>query len=225
MIDSEKVQAFHDEGYIFPVPILSDSEFGELSAWFKDNYEAIKRSHYRHVLRADGFILDFIQRTEIVETAKTIYDEDVWLLASRAFPKSPSTLALTEYYAWHQDAATWGINPPLTLSIWCALTESTEENGCIQVIPKSHTGEILSYSTDQAAPGNLLCINQEADRDEIDESKMVGMELKAGECSIHDSRILHHSGPNYTDKARYGISWIFAPVSAQVGKSWGAQRL
>lgn len=223
MLSINQIQKFYGNGYVYPVSLFTQIELSSLQKWY---YHAIKRFADREYLglhTMDGFIVDFIQSTPVVQVAEEIYGDRVYLLGSRGFPKnSVEDGEVSEYYAWHQDAATWGIRPAHTLSVWCALTESTEQNGCIQVLPGSHLGPILPYSLGTCEDGNMLCIDQEADRTRIDESLAVPMSLAEGQCSIHDSRILHYSGYNYSDKERQGISWIFVPAYATFSDSWGA---
>ena len=57
-------------------------------------------------------------------------------------------------FAWHQDMAYW---PPFTSDIsaatcWLALTDSTEENGCMRFVPGSHKEPQLR----KHAPGQSL---------------------------------------------------------------------
>jgi ectoine hydroxylase-related dioxygenase (phytanoyl-CoA dioxygenase family) len=52
--------------------------------------------------------------------------------------------------AWHQDYSYWTRTIPMAhLTCWCGLDDSTEENGCVQYVPRSHRWGLLnklSYS-------------------------------------------------------------------------------
>jgi non-haem Fe2+, alpha-ketoglutarate-dependent halogenase len=40
--------------------------------------------------------------------------------------------------SWYQDAAYFGVEPPLQAIAWVALTNPSIEAGCMEVIPGSH---------------------------------------------------------------------------------------
>ena len=47
-------------------------------------------------------------------------------------------------------------------------------------------------------------LNQEVNGEAIKPEEVVSMDLKAGEISLHDNRLLHGSGPNHSDRIRAG---------------------
>ena len=60
---------------------------------------------------------------------------------------------------WHQDATYFGLAPFEHVTAWVALTDSTPENGCVQIIPHSHTtGQRPHF--DQPDPKTMLSRGQ-----------------------------------------------------------------
>ncbi len=51
---------------------------------------------------------------------------------------------------WHQDGAYFKLIPEANISFWLALDEATEENGCMQVLPGTHTTIFPSLSGAQS---------------------------------------------------------------------------
>ena len=44
---------------------------------------------------------------------------------------------------WHQDSTYWPLDPMEVMTMWLAIDEATSENGCMRVIPGTHTlGEL-----------------------------------------------------------------------------------
>ena len=41
--------------------------------------------------------------------------------------------------SWHQDFAYWPLSAPMGITVWIALDDSDEDNGCVHVIPENHT--------------------------------------------------------------------------------------
>lgn len=102
---------------------------------------------------------------------------------------------------WHQDIAYW--DPALehnALTIWIPLQEATIENGCMQFVPRSHTGELLPHRSMNDDPHiHALEIEPGA----INHIKgVVPCPLPAGGATFHHFGTLHYAGPNRTDHPR-----------------------
>ncbi|KAA6416671.1 MAG: hypothetical protein FRX49_13347 [Trebouxia sp. A1-2] len=86
-------------------------------------------------------------------------------------------------FAWHQDMAYW---PPFTSDIsaatcWLAVSDSTEENGCMRFLPG-----LEKHRQDSHA----LYLSLKAD------DSVVPVPIKRGDITVHDERVAHGSGPN-----------------------------
>jgi hypothetical protein len=101
---------------------------------------------------------------------------------------------------WHQDGHPWearGIVRAVTVGI--ALDATTDDNGCLRVIPGSHAlaAQPLLPIED---PPNVF--SAEIDPALVEESLAVSVPLGAGDCSIHVPNLIHGSGPNLSDGPR-----------------------
>ena len=115
--------------------------------------------------------------------------------------------------AWHQDGNYWGLEPMEVITIWFAVTSSTIENGCVQVIPGSQRlGPVDHRSKTDAV--NLL--NSEVDPAVVDEEQAVNVELDAGDVSVHHPLVLHGSEANTSDRWRRGGSLQYMPVTTRI---------
>ncbi len=112
---------------------------------------------------------------------------------------------------WHQDGAFWSdFDPEKTMfSIWIALEETSELNGCLQLlVPKDKTIELLPH--DSVRNKRELEINEsEIERLEKMGSKFYIAALNPGDALIFDSLAIHRAFPNQTDKPRIGIKIVF----------------
>ncbi|MDJ0826779.1 MAG: phytanoyl-CoA dioxygenase family protein [Rhodobacter sp.] len=110
-------------------------------------------------------------------------------------------------FAWHQDSAYVGFDHAPYVTVWIALDDTTEANGCVYILPRdidAHPGidphdwddegrELNGYSgTD---PG-------------------VAMTCLAGTVVAFSSRTLHRSGANATDSPRraYIVQYSLEPI-------------
>ncbi len=91
-----------------------------------------------------------------------------------------------------------------SVSIWCPLVDSDEENGVLQVVPGSHKryGEVR---------GPMVPWELEGIKNEIVENALVPCSIKAGQAVILDDSIVHYSAINKTDNLRLAIQLILIP--------------
>jgi ectoine hydroxylase-related dioxygenase (phytanoyl-CoA dioxygenase family) len=113
---------------------------------------------------------------------------------------------------WHQDGEYWPIEPLATCTVWIAIDASTEENGCLQVIPGSHQSKRIAQHTKSDAEG--LALNLQLDASEFDESEAVKIELEPGQISLHDVYLFHGSKRNESDNSRRGMTLRFMPTTS-----------
>ena len=99
--------------------------------------------------------------------------------------------------AWHQDVVFDPTHDCPVATIWFALVEATEENGCMMFVPGSHRDEIhehVPYGKDG---------RQSVD---VSTDKKVVCPLPAGGLTVHQQRTLHAAGPNHSPETR--AAWI-----------------
>ena len=103
--------------------------------------------------------------------------------------------------AWHQDYSYWTRTKPVAhLTCWCALDDSTVENGCLQYIPGSQKWGLLPKPV---IAGELQGIKDFLNEEQKEQfAKPQFAEVKAGEAIFHHSLTLHGSGANKSSKPR-----------------------
>ena len=103
-------------------------------------------------------------------------------------------------FPYHQDMWYFRQRNEITQScgIWLALDDADEKNGCLWVVPESHTGRIY----DHVEPSGEY--NQQEFREVLEARDMaeVSVPLRAGSALFFDGRLLHRSGLNETDRDR-----------------------
>ena len=114
------------------------------------------------------------------------------------------------FISWHQDSTYWGLSHADICTAWIALTPSTAESGCMQVVPGTHHREQVAHR-DTFADNNLLSRGQEI-AVEVDPADVVDVELQPGEMSLHHVRLFHGSEPNRSDEPRIGFAVRYIPT-------------
>jgi phytanoyl-CoA hydroxylase len=108
---------------------------------------------------------------------------------------------------WHQD---WAFGPATNddiLTVGIPLDDATIENGCLFVLPGSHSGPVL----DHWRGGQFVGAVEEA---EIDPGQAVPLEVRAGGISVHHVRAVHGSAPNRSISQRRLLLYSYAAADA-----------
>ncbi len=98
-------------------------------------------------------------------------------------------------FAWHQDSAYVGFDHEPYLSVWIALDDTTEENGCLYVLGRNldRDGRIDPHAWVEETRELNGYDGKEQGR---------AIECRAGGIVVFSSLTLHRSGPNTTRSVR-----------------------
>src|SRR5256885_3594014 len=110
---------------------------------------------------------------------------------------------------WHRDASHTPVKPLATTSVWIAVFYSLRTNGCLQFLPGSHAAKQAGNHIWQE--GDDLIFGVTVDKSEVDESKAVDVELRAGEMVLFDIFTIHGARHNLGEQRRAGYTLRFMP--------------
>jgi phytanoyl-CoA hydroxylase len=208
-LTSERLEQYEDLGY-FVVPGLFNShevrkmldecesilrgDFGEL---FKgaaqvdpDSTEQIKAERkVTSVVERSVVFRNYLLKDELVSSLQDILGPDILLFRDILMLK-PAFVG--SKMPWHQDSNYWPIEPMELCSVWTALDPATRENGCMQVIPRSHKLPIIP-----TRKGNPALHD-----DQIDLEEAIEVPMEPGSSLFFHSRLLHGSERNRSDQSR-----------------------
>ena len=113
---------------------------------------------------------------------------------------------------WHQDRAVALEEADETkmVTVWCAITDATPENGCLQVMPRGHKGEMLPH-----CPKTQTGIADGF----IDEAKALPLPVRSGGVVIFDPLTPHGSLVNQTDKFRWSFDIRYNRTGEPTGRA------
>ena len=112
----------------------------------------------------------------------------------------------------HQDGHYWPIEPLATCTAWVAVDDSTAENGCMKVVPKTHQSKTLFRH--QREDRHDVVLNRRVEDEYFDPANAVDIELNAGQLSLHDVYLIHGSNANRSTRRRAGIAMRYMPASS-----------
>jgi phytanoyl-CoA hydroxylase len=157
-----------------------------------------KTLNYRKIqlLERDPIFLEYMQLPIFEEAARHFYG-DLPVAAFRAmFMNKPAGLGTV--LPLHQDR--WrALDRDPQLTIYTALDKATEENGCVEIIPRTQH-EILNPKH----PSGFL--TQEMEQSFLGDPRRMPLLLDAGEVVLMHPWTIHGSGINHTEYSRRAFS-------------------
>lgn len=214
-LTQEEVNRYYDNGYVLVHEQLFPSDkLRRLQSIFEEHLaekggklsDELDTPHFR-----DDRLLEFLLGDEALDLVEPLLGPNIGLWSSHFICKDPYVGRATP---WHEDSAYWkgrlsGYDKIAT--IWLALDRSSKENGCMRVIPGTHKNGFSEYE-DVDSQKNLF----KTQIKNVDDKAAVYFELEAGECSIHDSRIIHGATANTSPYRRCGYTMRYFSTEHKV---------
>jgi non-heme Fe2+,alpha-ketoglutarate-dependent halogenase len=251
-LSSEQLTNFRNNGFIGPFDLYAAEEirfrYKKLRSEIFDRTRAIypldhtsRLAGYDRHLDID-FFSQHIMRKEIVDKVEGILGPDIVCWRSEMFPKYPGD----EGTDWHQadtfahasgePQIVWPMDSRFggSLTVWTAVTEATEETGCLRFMPGTHEEMFYDESLGmEYQPENVNAVdkggvkrgffgydyrNLQKDPDFVpDESRAVSIPMSAGQFVIFWSTLMHASLPNISkSKTRLGFTARYVPACVKV---------
>lgn len=205
------VDQFNRDGYYIPVPVFDRATAAHYRACLEQHEHksgAPLQGNWRHKTHLLFTWADeLVHNSAVLDAVEDILGPDLLCWTTNFFIKEASHPG---FVSWHQDSTYWGLEPDDVVTAWIAFTDVTEENGCMQVIPGTHTAIQLPHQ-DTFHKDNLLSRGQEI-AVEVDQTKAVSLLLNAGEMSLHHIKLVHGSAPNRSDDRRIGLAIRYIPT-------------
>lgn len=205
---------FESEGYVVARRVLSPSLVSEASThidWLLKRNPGVRAEQlHTNLVAQDAFWVRLISDDRLLDIAEQFIGPNIALFASHYIAKPPFD---GQPVLWHQDGSYWPLEPMEVVTLWLAVDDSTPENGCMRVIPRTHTMEIKPHQKRKDV-ANVL--NSGIDPALVDESLAVDIVLKAGDVSIHHPNVIHGSNANLSPKRRAGLTIRYIPTSTRI---------
>jgi ectoine hydroxylase-related dioxygenase (phytanoyl-CoA dioxygenase family) len=217
LLTDEQVAAYHRDGVVFPMRVISEEQAASLLGASNDLEQRIgenaKATDLAQMHLHFRWAYDLVVNPQILNAVEDVLGPNIVGWATGLFPKQPND---PKFISWHQDGTYWNLDTHDVVTAWIALSPATIDNGCMRVIPGTHKLPIQPH-TDTYAADNLLSRGQEIGM-EIDDNDAIDIVLDPGEMSLHHVKIVHGSNGNESDTKRVGFTVRYVPTAcAQTG--------
>lgn len=214
-LTNEEVEFYKKNGYLlYEKQLFSPEKLVELTDIFEDQLmqkgsklsDELDTPHFR-----EERLLKFLLSDEVLDLVEPIIGPNIGLWSSHFICKDPFIGRATP---WHEDSAYWNgrvSSFDKIITVWLAIDNSSKENGCMQVIPGTHNNGFSEY---ESVDGSQNLFNTQIKN--MDTSTAVHFELQRGQCSLHDSRIIHGADPNKSENRRCGYTMRYFSTETQV---------
>ncbi len=192
---------FEEDGYFSPLRLFDKStalSYREILETVEQKTGSLNYRYKIHTVVEMAYKL--ATNKELLDSVEALLGPNILLYNTSFVIKEPHSKA---HISWHQDLTYWGFNDDKQVAAWIALSDATEENGCMHMIPGSHKGGQLPHRTTKDS-NNLLHHGQTIEGVSEEQSRCIP--LNAGEGSLHHGWTMHTSYPNKSDDRRIGLT-------------------
>jgi hypothetical protein len=213
------IETWNRDGYLGPLDVYDRGQIDEIRSYFdgllaealaagRDSY-SISSAHLSH-----GRVWDILTNEQIVAYVGDLLGKNVVGWGSHFFCKLPGDGKSVD---WHQDCSYWPLTPTKAVTVWLAIDDADEENGCMQVYTGSHQFGLIDFEVSQQDSGNVL--DQSVKHPER-YGEFECTPLRAGQISIHSDLLVHGSAPNDSSRRRCGLTLRYCPADVLAYLGW-----
>lgn len=223
-INTSLIREFHETGYVIVPGFFNKAETDKLYAAALE--DEVMRKHALDLNDQSGkktklslwynpgddVYGQMIRSERMVNSVACLLDSEapVCHFHTKLMQKEPKVGGAWE---WHQDYGYWYKNqfmfPDQMLSVMIALTPASKENGCLQVIKKSHKlGRVNHGFAGEQVGADMVMVNNA-----LKTMELVYCELQPGDALFFHSNLLHRSEANLSDHPRWSIISVYVSQS------------
>lgn len=214
---------FEQQGYIVAKHLFSQAE----AAALRDHFMALRAEGAKehdmeadtkiegdplkqfprmlHMQRWDKRSLEWALTERITKNVALLLDDEPLLAQTMLYFKPPGARG----QAMHQDQYYLRAKPGTCLAAWMALDDTDVENGCMHVVPGSHTWELLcpvKADTTQSFTDTAVPLPEG--------TPVIPIAMEAGDVLFFNGQLVHGSSPNIS-RQRFRRSLIAHYIEAK----------
>lgn len=174
----------------------------ENEVMYEDNEKPETLKRLGHMSRYDDYFLKLINTNRFVNLAETLLGGAVNPQYCQLFNK-PARVGIQT--PPHQDAYYIPLEPNEALTMWLALNDVDEENGCLRYVPGAHKKGVRPHQA-----SNVYGFSQGITNfGKTDFKNEVACPAAIGDVVVHHWSMVHRADPNPSNRERWGLGSVF----------------
>jgi phytanoyl-CoA hydroxylase len=154
--------------------------------------------------RFDPVMAECLRFPRVLDAAQSLIGEDILAFLMMFIYKPPGVPQ--SVHPFHQDAVFFPFEPQQScVGVWIPLDPVSEENGTLCVVPGSHRLDVRKHELREGINFGAVAA-QGVEGNEQFHEEAVAMEMSPGDCLLFNTRLLHRSGGNRTERHRRVIT-------------------
>jgi ectoine hydroxylase-related dioxygenase (phytanoyl-CoA dioxygenase family) len=229
MVSEAQIQEYNEQGCLVVRGLFTADE----AAFLKVHYEAMRQHENAEMLatiqaemadpltiyprimqphRRDEASLRWLIDARLNEVMTAVLGQEPFAVQTMFYFKPPGARG----QALHQDQYYLRVQPGTCMAAWMAVDDCDEENGCLRVVPGSHTWPLLcTVEADTSESFTDVTVTLP------DGVEAVPVIMKAGDVLFFNGQIVHGSSPNTTaDRFRRALIGHYIVGEAQKVYQW-----
>ena len=217
---------FDRDGFVFMKGFLSSEEAAEINgqiqrfidevlprapdttAFYEDRDDPASIKRLQNMAALDPYFEALFQSDRFTELSKHLLADDVVPSNPQWFNKPARVGAVTPP---HQDGFYFMLEPNEAVTLWIALDDIDEGNGCMRYVRGSHRRGMRPHRA-----SNILGFSQGvSDYSDEDRDQEVAMCASPGDVFAHHSMIIHRADANHSDRRRAALGLVFVAARAR----------
>jgi len=225
-MNQEHVKAFQTGGYALVPSLFTEDEVsfyrehytalrqtgayeGDSSGVSQDDNDPLKKwPRMIHMHRWDDVSLNWLIDPRLDEQMTALLGASPFAVQTMLYFKPPGSRG----QALHQDNFYLQVQPGTCCAAWMALDDCDEENGCLQVVPRTHTTPELCPE-----PANLDESFTDVTVPLAQGMRPTPIKMKAGDVLFFNGQLIHGSFPN-SSQSRFRRALIGHYIMAEANK-------
>ena len=229
-MSKEQIEAFQADGYLHLPHYLDESAleaikqtlkkvmdkinaFPEEEVYYEDKADPTSLKQIQHLENKEEFFQQLISTGTVYELAKELLQEEPIPKNIQYFNKPPKRSSATPA---HQDGFYFMLNPCRALTMWLALEEVDESNGCISYVKASHKLGLRKHQRTKTL-GFSQGITDFPHPE--DQAQLMKTKAQPGDLLVHDAMTIHLADENQSSRTREAIGFIYYAASAKVDEA------
>lgn len=226
-IDLAAIKKDYDrEGYIFIKSFLTSDEVDDINrelktfiqdevpsmpanfVFYEDKSDESTLKQLQDIQHYSSYFEKILKGSQFEKVASALLEDKVIGKNLEYFNKPPRIGKPTPP---HQDAYYFMLNPPVAITMWLALEDADEENGCVRYIKGSHLTGMRTHGRTKTLGFSQGII----DYGEADFARETAFPAQAGDLLIHHAMTIHRADGNESSRSRRALGFIYFGESAR----------